>query len=265
VVSQEPTVYRQSRTMVKSIGVAVLVAVLLGAVEILTGDFSAPAAAGVIGSIVVLAAVLMLRFMRLATVVNASGIAVKGFVATRRVPWSRIQAITVELNPSHFTESRHPRQIAVAYRDTGRRLHLRGIDDKNLAASNLQLSTVVESLRQRWIAGRGEGWRPVAAVQAKAAELSRFLVSAAVIGLLWFMSTIGIMAVLATALVLIKGELGLPVFVDSGSGLFLPVLLGLLFGVPIVAGVAGGLHSAAQRRRARTRVGWTLRTRDHPQ
>jgi hypothetical protein len=250
-VNQATTVYQQSRAMVRSIGVAVSVAVLLGAMEILTDDYSTPAAVGIIGSIVLLAAVLMLRFMRLATVVDATGIAVKGFVATRRVPWSRIQTIVVETNPSHFTEDRHPKEIAVAYLDTGRRLTLRGIDDKNLSSMNLQLANVVDSLRQRWITGRGDGWQPVAAVQAKAAEMARFRVSATVVGLLWFIAGVGVMALVSTTLVLLKGELDLPVFVDGGSGLFLPLLFGLLLGVPAVAGIIAGINSTVQRRRAR--------------
>lgn len=236
--------------MVLTIGGAVLVAVLLGAIDILREDYSPPVAGAIIGSIVVFSAVLMLRFTRLATTVDATGVAIKGFFTTRRVPWSRIQAIIIETNSSHYTESKHPKQIAVAYLDNGRRLHLRGVDDKNLEAMNLQLPTVVDFLRQQWIAGRGDGWRPVADVQAAAAQMARFGVSAAIVGVVWFLAGVAVMTVLTTTLILLKGELDLPVFVDGGSG-FLALVFGLMLGVPVIAGVVAGLHAAAQRRRAR--------------
>jgi hypothetical protein len=232
--------------MIMSIGAGVLIAVLLGIVEILTGDYGTTAAIWIIGLIVVLSVVLMLRFVRLATVVDATGLVIKGFATTRRVPWSRIQAIIVETNASSLTEERHPKEIAVAYLDTGRRLQLAGVDDKNLAATNRQLPVEVELLRQRWIAGRGASWQPVAAVQAKAAEMARYKVSSAVVGLLGFICAIVVMVVVAVVLVVVQGS----ELVDGDSDA-LPILLGLVFCVPTVVGIVAWIGSVISRRRAR--------------
>jgi hypothetical protein len=251
VVNQATTVYPQSRKMIKSIGTAALIAVVLGAIDILMDGSSTAEVIGLIGIVVFLAAVLMLRFMRMATIVDGMGLAVRDIVRTRRVPWSRIQSINIETNPSHFTESRHPKEIAVAYLDTGRRLQLPGVDDKNLAAMNLHLPVVVESLRQRWVSGRGAGWQPIAAVQARAAEMARYKVSSAVVGLLWFMAAVLVMVLLAVVLVVLSVGLDVPVFVDGDSGLFLPVLLGLILGVPIIVGASAWIGSVVTRRRDR--------------
>jgi len=241
--------------MIKKIGVAVLLALLAGFIEIISDDYSAPATYGFIGFTVVLASVLFLLFTRLATVVDATGLVVKGFFTTRRVPWSRIQEIIVEANPSHYTEERHPKEIAVAYLDTGRRVPLRGIDDKNLAAVNLHLSTTVASLRQRWIASRGAAWRPIGAVQAKAAEMARYKMGSWVVGLKAFMSAVVMAVVLAVALAILNIEFDLPVFVDGDSALFLPVVLGLVLGTPTIVGILAWITSAVRRRRARRKVG----------
>lgn len=237
--------------MIKSIGGGLTLAVLLGAIEFLTEDYDPALAWGLIAFIVALASVLFVRFTRLATVADHTGLVVRGFVTTHRVSWSRVQEIIVEVNASHYTEQRHPREIAVAYLDTGRRLPLRGVDDKNLAAMNLQLPAAVAALRERWIAGRGEHWQPIAAVQAKAADMAQHGVSPAVLGMLVFIATVAVTTILAVVLLLLRVEFDLPVFVDADSGLFLPLLFGLLLGVPVLAGTVVGIRSAATRRRAR--------------
>jgi Bacterial PH domain len=251
VVNQATTVYPQSRKMIMSICAAALIAVLLGVIDILTDrDYSTAEAAWFIGLIVVLAAVLILRFMRMATVADANGLVVRSFFRSRRVPWSRIQAIMVEANAGHFTEERQPKEIAVAYRDNGRRMPLFGVDDKNLAATNRQLTVEVELLRQRWLASRGESWQPIAAVQTKAAEMARYKVSSAVVGLLGFMSAIFVMVIITTVLVVAQVEFDSPLFLDGDSDPS-PLLLGLMLGVPTIVGILAWVGSALARRRIR--------------
>jgi hypothetical protein len=250
-MNQATTVYRQSPKMIKSVGTGALIVVALGAINFLWDGYSTAEVVWLIGISAVLAAVLIVRFTRVKTVVDGTGLAVKDLVTTWRVPWSRIQAIMIETNPGHFTDSRQPKEIAVAYLDTGRRLPLLGVDDKNLAAMNLGLWTVVESLRQRWAAGRGAGWQPISAVHTRVAEMAHYRVGSGVVGLLWFMSATAVTVLVAMALVIVSREFDVPAFVDSESELFLPVLLGLVLGVPVIVGIVAWIASTVRRRRDR--------------
>jgi Bacterial PH domain len=208
-MSPVTTTYRQSRKTVLGLAVAILTALVGGGYGVLTGQgVSERDMLIALGLFTVVSGLVIIRFARHATVASPTGLVARGFLWSRRVPWSRVQAIVIEATVSLREQEEH--EHAVAYLDTRRRLALPVVNDKNLDA----LPDAVEALRQQWIAGRGSAWQPIEEVQRVAAHRARRQ-SALVLAVRWLKIGIGVMAGVWIVLILLKAlppmELRLPI------------------------------------------------------
>lgn len=192
---------------------AVWVVIGLGAagllLDVTTEDGWSPAEkAWLLLGLTVIVGLLVVWVHRVATVTTPEHVAVRGLFRTRRIPWSRVQAIAIELNPGRIAESGAPNRIVVVYDDAGRRITLPHLNEKRFERRYGNLESEVDGIRAAWLAGRGEAWAPVAHVQARAAEVARRGLSPWLVGLIWAFMALPIVTVLA--LVTIVAELALP-------------------------------------------------------
>jgi hypothetical protein len=222
-MSRVTTTYRQSNKTV--IGMAAAVVVALGAVAadaLNRQDVDARTVQIALGLYAVLIGLVIFRFARLATIASPEGLAARGFLWTRRVPWSRVQAIVIETTISIREQEEH--EHAVAYLDNRRRLALPGVDDRNIEA----LPGAVDAMRQQWTAGRGSAWQPIESIQRVAAHRARHK-SAVVLAVRWLKIGVGAIAGVWIVLILLKAlppqELRLPI------GLGAAVLIAVIGGV----------------------------------
>ena len=228
-MSRVTTTYRQSNKAVLALAVALLTA--LGGVAFDRLDAQGVEADDLylaLGLYAVVMALVLIRFARLATIASPAGLARRGLLRTRRVPWSRVQAIVIETAVSVREQEEHER--AVAYLDNRRRLRLPGVDDKNLDA----LPETAETLRQQWIAGRGPAWHPIEAIQRVAAHRAR-RASAVVLAVRWLKIGIGVLAAAWIVLIIIDA---LP-----PQELRLPIALGLAVVIGVAGAIIEGLRS----------------------
>jgi len=230
-MSRVATTYRQSSKTV--IGLATAIATALGGVALTAlkgqggNDRDLYIALGVYAALAVL---VITRFARLATIASTKGLVARGLLWTRRVPWSRVQAVVIETTVSLREQEEH--EHAVAYIDNRRRLALPGVNDKNLDA----LPAAAEALRQQWISARGSAWQPIEAIQRVAAHRARHK-SALVLAVRWVKIGVGVMAVVWIVLIVFHA---LP-----PEELRLPIALGLAALVAIVGGVTENMRNRA--------------------
>lgn len=222
-MSRVRTTYRQSNKTVIGLAVAVLAALVAAGINAVDGqgvdDRNVLVALGLCAALIGL---VIIRFARLATFASPTGLVARGFLWTRKVPWSRVQAIVIETTVS--VREQEEREHAVAYLENRRRLALPGVNDKNLDA----LSEAAETLRQQWIAGRGSAWQPIEPIQRLAAHRARRK-SALVLAVRWLKIGVGVMAGVWIVLILLKA---LP-----PQELRLPIGLGLAVVIAIIGGV----------------------------
>ena len=227
-MSRVTITYRQRNKTVIGLAVAVLTALGAAAFNVLNGQgVDDRDVYIVLGLYAALIALVIIRFARLATIASPKDLVARGFLWTRRVPWSRVQAIVIETTVS--VREQEEREHAVAYLDNRRRLALPGVNDKNLDA----LSEATETLRQQWIAGRGSAWQPIESIQGVAAHRARHK-SALVLAVRWLKIGIGVMAGVWIVLILLKA---LP-----PQELRLPIALGLAVVIAIMGGVVESIR-----------------------
>jgi hypothetical protein len=228
-MSPVTTTYKQSNKTVLGLAGAVLAGLGAAAANALNQqgveESTALIALGLYAALIVLA---IIRFARLATIASPDGLVVRGFLRTRRVPWSRVQAIVIETTVS--VREQEEREQAVAYLENRRRLALPGVNDKNLDA----LPEAAQTLRQQWIAGRGPAWQPMESIQRVAAHRARHK-SALVLAIRWLKIGVGVMAGVWIVLILLKA---LP-----PPELRLPIALGSAVVIAIIGGVVESVRS----------------------
>ena len=227
-MSRVTITYRQRNKTVIGLAVAVLTALGAAAFNTLDGqgvdDRDVYIALGLYAALI---ALVIIRFARLATIASSKGLVARGFLSTRRVPWSRVQAIVVETTVS--VREQEEREHAVAYLENRRRLALPGVNDKNLDA----LSEATETLRQQWVAGRGSAWQPIESIQRVAAHRARHK-SALVLAVRWVKIGVGVMAGVWIVLILLNA---LPPL-----DLRLPIALGFAVVIAITGGVVESIR-----------------------
>lgn len=101
---------------------------------------------------------------------DPEGVTVRGLLRTRTFAWPDIQAIQIEQNPGGYIDDRGPKQIAVLYDKTGRRVPMPHVNDKNLETFAVE----VETMRADWEHWRGPDWVPIASVQRTADQRVRY-------------------------------------------------------------------------------------------
>jgi hypothetical protein len=198
-----------------------------------------------IAAFFVIVGLLVTWAYRSATVTSPEHLTVRGLFRTRRIPWSRVQAIMIEMNPGAIAEGAAPKRIVVAYDETGRRIPLPHLNEKTFVEGYGSLESEVDSIRAAWLAGRGETWAPVAHAQARAAEMVRYGVNSWMVGLMWASLTLPVVAIVFVVGLIVGVSGPWPVSLIFQPGAFL-VVPGLVFFVAAVA-------SLISRRRARTR------------
>ena len=220
------------------------VAVLIG---VLSDDaWSAAAKFWFIAGFVVIVGLLVTWVYRSATLTSPEHLTVRGLFRTRRIPWSRVQAIMIEINPGSFAEADAPKRIVVAYDADGRRISLPHLSEKTLVERYGGLESEVDSIRAAWLAGRGEGWLPLADAQAKAADMARYGINSWMVGLAWASLTLLVVAIVFAV--------GLVVGVKAAWPLSLIFLPEAILVVPVVVFFVAAVASLISRRRARTRA-----------
>lgn len=214
---------------------------LIGLIRKVAGDETLGAAGKTwfIGGTTVLIGLLLLWVSRFATTVTGDHITARG-AKTRRIPWSDIQDIRIEVNPGSLMKSGAPKQHVIVYRTSGARVILPYLNQKNLDSRKLVLETEVAALRATWQERRGPQWRPVPQVQQAAATMARYGVSSWVVGLPWAMITLAV-AVVAVVALLLTDALG-----DAAG----PVMVFLMVIAPIAVYFAVCIGSIVARRRA---------------
>jgi hypothetical protein len=202
------TTYRYSKKTVIGFAVAMLTTLLGVAYGIVSNEsLDDQTAAIALGIAVVVIAVVILRFVRTATIASAEALVARRFLWTDRVAWSRVQAIIIETTVSLRDQDEHER--AVAYLDNRRRLALPGVTD-----GTVDTPEAVQALRGLWYAGRGPAWQPAPDVQRAADQRAR-RPSAVVLVIRWVKIGIGVTAGVWIVLILLKAlppqELRLPI------------------------------------------------------
>lgn len=99
---------------------------------------------------------------RSATMTDAAKITVQGLLRRRSVAWPDVRDICSEMNIGAYASRRAPKQIAVLYHLSGRRIPLPNINDKNLAELHTSLDRELEAIREIWARQRGPQWVPQA-------------------------------------------------------------------------------------------------------
>ncbi|MFD9892759.1 hypothetical protein ACFWY9_25730 [Amycolatopsis sp. NPDC059027] len=95
-----------------------------------------------------------------ATHTDQDGVTVHGWFRARKTPWTRIQDIVVE--PKHHRQLKSaPYFVTAMYDDTGRRIVLPNLNDRN----GLDLEHETEILHRMWLSRRGVTWRSIPAVR----------------------------------------------------------------------------------------------------
>jgi hypothetical protein len=239
--------YTVSTTVLRAFWLAMGLGAVAVAIEVLSDDAgSAAATLGFVAAFLVIVGLLVAWAYRSATVTTPEHLTVRGLFRTRRIPWSRVQAIMIEINPGAIAEGAAPKRIAVAYDATGRRVPLPHLNEKTFARRYGSLESEVDNIRAAWLAGRGEGWTPVAHAQAKAADMARYGVNSWAVGLMWASLTLPVVAIVFVT--------GLIVGVDAPWPWSLMFLPEALLVVPIVVFFVAAVASLIARRRARTRA-----------
>jgi hypothetical protein len=214
-------------------------------IEVLSDDaWSAAAKVWFIAAFVVIVGLLATWAYRSATVTSPEFLTVRGLFRTRRIPWSHVQAIAVEINPGAIAESPAPQRIAVAYDAAGRRIPLPHLNEKTFAKRYGSLESEVDGIRAAWLAGRGEGWAPVAVAQAKAADMARYGINSWMVGLMWASLTLPVVAIVFAV--------GLIADVSAPWPLSLVFLPEAMLAIPAVVFFVAAVASLISRRRART-------------
>jgi len=233
------TAYRISRKVLAAAGGAAAFG-LIGLIREVATDETLDAAgkAWTIGATVVVVGLVLLWVARFSTTVTDDHITARA-ARTRRILWSDIQDIRIEVNPGALVKSNVPKQQVIVYRTSGARVVLPFVDEKNLANRRLVLETEVAALRTAWQQRRGPQWRPVPQVQQAAATMARYGVSSWVVGLPWAMLTLAA-GVIATVVLLLTDALG-----DA----FGPVMFVLMVIAPVAVYFAVCIGSVVARRR----------------
>jgi hypothetical protein len=214
-------------------------------IEVMSDDaWSAAAQFWFIGGFFAVVGLLVAWAFRSATMTSPEHLTVRGLFRTRRIPWPRVQAIMIEVNPGSFAEGSAPRRIVVAYDAAGRRIPLPHLNEKTFARRYGSLESEVDGIRAAWLAARGEDWVPVAHAQARAADMARYGINSWMVGLMWASLTLPVVAI-----VFVVGLI---------SGVGSPWPLSLLFRpeallvVPAAVFFIAAVASLISRRRART-------------
>ncbi|MEU9776538.1 PH domain-containing protein [Streptomyces sp. NPDC047968] len=171
---------------------------------------------------------------RAATVADADGLRVRGFLRVSRLPWSEVQDIRTEANPAAGTQRRAPLRVSHAYGPRGRRVALRYVDD-----ARVDLDREIAFLRRVWQERRGDTWTPEAGVARRIAH-GESLRSAVAVGVASAMLSFVPLAVLM--LLPLFGAVPAPV-----AGVLTPwAVMGL--GVPAAFGTGAALSYRRARR-----------------
>jgi Bacterial PH domain len=194
----------------------------------------------------VLMGLLVTWVYRSATVTSPQHLTVRGPFRTRRIPWPQVQAIMIEINPGSLGSADAPQLIAVAYDAAGRRIPLPHLNEKSFANRYGSLESEVDGIRAAWLAGRGQGWAPVAHAQARAAEIAKHGIDSWMLGL-----SLASLSILGVAIVF---AVGLIAGVRAPWPLSLIFLPQALLVIPAVVFFVSTFASMISRRRARTRV-----------
>jgi len=239
--------YTVSSTVLRAFWLAIGLGAVAVLVEVVADDtWSAVARFGFVAGFLVIVGLLVAWAYRSATVTSPEHLTVRGLFRTRRIPWSRVQAIMIEMNPGSIAESDAPRRIVVAYDTAGRRIPLPHLNEKTFARRCGNLESEVDGIRAAWVAGRGPGWAPVAQAQAKAAEMARYGINSWMVGLMWASLTLPVVAVVFAVGLIVGASPPWPL-----SLIFLPEAILV---VPGVVFFVAAIASLISRRRARARA-----------
>lgn len=214
-----------------------------GVLQVLTDDnLAGPVQLWVSLGLILLVGFALVWVRVIATITRREDIAIRGLIRTRRIPWSDVQDIRVEVNPGHLAKDSAPKEIVVVYDQTGRRRTLPHVNEKNLSGHGATLSAETQRLRTTWELRRGADWAPIAQVRAKAAERARYGVSSWMVGL--------IAAMVAVPVAIVVFLIGL--FGDLTEGplsfVFEPEFIMV---APLVVYFVVSIASVIRRRRAR--------------
>jgi hypothetical protein len=189
-----------------------------------------------------LALIIFLLFWlrRMSTTVTARHIRIRTVGRGRAFAWSDVQAIAVEANPGMIAQSDAPSEVVVLYDSRGRRHSLPAMNEKNLAGIHRRLDKELEYLTRAWLAGRGDDWAEVPAVQARAAERARYRFASWVVGFAWAIMALPITMVVALVGIIAEPPAPWPLYL-----LFEPMAILV---VPLLAFGVGTALSVYRRR-----------------
>lgn len=163
------------------------------------------------------------------------------FGGDRSLAWSEVQGIEVQANPGAGAARGTPRQIVMIYTSAGGKFQLPHLHDRG----GVDLWHEVAALRELWILGRGEDWRPNPQVAAKIAFTRKHPLQLAIVAMVAGMAAF-LAGIVIFFIVLVSGG-----YADGGATVFQPVtLLGVFPGtVYVLTFVIVGLRRSAERRR----------------
>lgn len=187
----------------------------------------------VTGAVLGFAAWLITASARAATLVDHSGLQVRGFLGTRRLAWKDIQEIRVEVSAGAVFQENGAERLAYAYGPGGRRVQLMYVDD-----ARVHLDSEIAFLRHTWHTLRGDGWEPVAGLadRIRRGEARRLALLA------------GLVPAIFCVFLLILGLI-VDLFVDLPDGLETVLSPLILFGVIMPVLSVGAASLAYWRRR----------------
>lgn len=172
------------------------------------------------------------------TMTDPEGVTVRGLLRIRTFAWPDIQAIQIEQNPGGYADDRGPKQIAVLYDNTGRRVPLPHVNEKNLETFIAE----VDGMRADWEHWRGPDWAPITDVQQKAGKRVRYTFTSVATGAFAAMLAVpGVVVIFVVGLFAHASELPSPL-----SWLFQPYAIMLL---PAIVFPIAAVASALARRR----------------